>query len=305
MPMAMGAYTTAEHHTLTETSTVSTTEPAGLSSRILYRSPHLAVSHRVARINVPTPCFMRGPGEAPGLFALEIALDELACSIEVDPVKLRVRNHADIEQASGMPDVDIGICWNVTGTLPSRFGWHERVPASRAMRRNGLLIGWGMATATYPGRRMPAGCRTTLSDTIWSENTFVTHKTPVGCGATVTVDGVASFSSATHEIGNGVRTVMTQIAADASGLPRDRILFLSGDSAFPDAPYSGASQTSATVGSAVYEAATELKRRLIGLAIQDASLAAVPVCTAIRWNLPMAGFAIERIPHWVSITLSS
>jgi xanthine dehydrogenase YagR molybdenum-binding subunit len=195
-------------------------------------------------------------------------MDELACLLGVDPVKLRVLNHADIDQASGMP-------WSSKHLLEcyedasSRFGWHERVPVPRAMRRNGLQIGWGMATATYPGRRMPAGCRTTLSDTIWAEDTFATHQMPVGCGATVTVDGVASFSSATHEIGNGVCTVMTQIASDASGLPRDRVRFLSGDSAFPDAPYSGASQTSATVGSAVYEAATELKRRLIGLAVQD------------------------------------
>jgi CO/xanthine dehydrogenase Mo-binding subunit len=82
---------------------------------------------------------------------------------------------------------------------------------------------------------MPAACRATLSDTIWAEDTFVTHKTPVGCGATVIIDGVVSFSSATHEIGNGVRTVMTQIASDASGLPLDRVIFLSGDSAFPDA----------------------------------------------------------------------
>ncbi len=266
-----GLITTTEHHTLTETSTVAQfTEPAGLSTRILYRSPHLAVSHRVTRINAPTPCFMRAPGEASGLFALEVAMDELASSLKVDPVELRIQNHADFDQASGMP-------WSSKHLLEcyrdaaSRFGWHQRVPSPRAMRRNGLLIGWGTATATYPGRRMPAGCRTTLSDTIWAENTFVTHKTPVGCGATVTVDGVVSFSSATHEIGNGVRTVMTQIAADASGLPRDRVLFHSGDSAFPDAPYSGASQTSATVGSAVYEAATELKRRLIALAVQDVS----------------------------------
>jgi xanthine dehydrogenase YagR molybdenum-binding subunit len=97
-----GRLTGTEHHSLTTTSTVAHfSEPNGLSTRILYRSPHLAVSHRVARINAPTPCFMRGPGEVPGLFALEVAMDELAYSLHLDPLELRLRNHADIDQASG------------------------------------------------------------------------------------------------------------------------------------------------------------------------------------------------------------
>jgi xanthine dehydrogenase YagR molybdenum-binding subunit len=97
-----------------------------------------------------------------------------------------------------------------------------------------------MATATYPGRCMPAGCR-----------------------VTTTADGVVRFASATHEVGTGVRTVMCQIAADAAGLPPTAVAFDSGDSLFPQAPYSGASQTTATVGSAVHQAATEWRRRLM------------------------------------------
>ena len=97
-----GRIGSTEHHTLTETSTVAHfCEPAGLSTRFLYESPHLAVSHRTARINAPTPCFMRGPGEAPGLFALESAVDELAHTVGIDPLQLRIRNHADVDQASG------------------------------------------------------------------------------------------------------------------------------------------------------------------------------------------------------------
>ena len=91
-----------EQHTLTETSTVAHfCEPVGLSARFLYESPRLVTSHTVARINAPTPCFMRGPGEAPGLFALEVAMDELAYAADVDPLELRLRNDADIDQASG------------------------------------------------------------------------------------------------------------------------------------------------------------------------------------------------------------
>lgn len=235
-----------EHHTVTETSTVAHfCEPAGLSTRFLYQSAHLVVSHRTARINAPTPCFMRGPGEAPGLFALEVAIDELAERTHIDPLDLRIRNHADLDQASGKP-------WSGKHLLDcyaqgaQRFGWRDRPAAPRSLQRGGVQVGWGMATATYPGRRMPAGCRVLTS-----------------------ADGHVEFSSATHEVGTGVRTVMTQVAADATGLPLHRVSFLSGDSEFPAAPYSGASQTTATVGSAVFAAATEWKRRLLVLLTED------------------------------------
>ncbi|BBY31772.1 xanthine dehydrogenase family protein molybdopterin-binding subunit [Mycolicibacterium sediminis] len=232
-----------EHHTLTETSTVAHfCEPAGLSTRFLYQSPHLEVSHRTARINAPTPCFMRGPGEAPGLFALEVAIDELAHELGLDPLELRVRNHADRDQASGKP-------WSGKHLLDCyesgarRFGWADRPVTPRALRRDGVQVGWGMATATYPGRRMPASCRVVTAP-----------------------DGTVQFASATHEVGNGVRTVMTQVAADATGLPLSSVSFESGDSDFPAAPYSGASQTTATVGSAVFAAASEWRRRVDELA---------------------------------------
>jgi xanthine dehydrogenase YagR molybdenum-binding subunit len=205
----------------------------------------MVVSHRVARINSPTPCFMRGPGEAPGLFALEVAMDELAYQTGLDPVDLRRRNHVDFDQASGKP-------WSSKHLLEcydqavSRFGWDRRTGTPRSMQKNGVQVGWGMATATYPGRRMPAGCRVVTD-----------------------VDGKVQFSSATHEVGNGVRTVMTQVAAETAGLAIEDVTFNSGDSYYPDAPYSGASQTTATVGSAVYKAALEWKHRALDLVVQN------------------------------------
>lgn len=233
------AIVSTEHHTLTETSTVAHfCEPAGLSTRFLYRSPRMIVSHEVARINAPTPCFMRGPGEAPGLFALEVAMDELAAATGQDPLQLRMAHVTDRDQTNGRPwsAADLTLCYQ---TGARRFGWDDRSSAPRSLVRNGVQVGWGMATATYPGRRMPASC---------SVETLP--------------DGHVRFSAATHEVGTGVRTVMTQVAADATGLPLDRVSFHSGDSYFPDAPYSGASQTTATVGSAVYAAAREWTRRL-------------------------------------------
>ncbi|MEZ0049068.1 xanthine dehydrogenase YagR molybdenum-binding subunit [Mycobacterium sp. MAA66] len=244
---AQARLTSIEHHTLTETSTIAHfCEPTGLSTRFLYESPRMVVSHTVARVHNPTPCFMRGPGEAPGLFALEVAMDELAYALDVDPLHLRITNYADEDQASGRP-------WSAEHLIAcyrqgaDRFGWEHRPHQPRSLRRDGILVGWGMATATYPGRRMPAGCHV--------------HTKP---------DGTVEFSSATHEVGTGVRTVMTQIAADSAGLQLPQVMFFSGDSDFPTAPYSGASQTTAAVGSAVFNAGREWKRRLLEHLIADA-----------------------------------
>ncbi|KWX20342.1 aldehyde oxidase [Mycolicibacterium wolinskyi] len=234
-----GTLLSTEQHTLTETSPVAHfCEPVGLSARFLYRSPRLVTTHTVAPINGATPCFMRGPGEAPGLFALESAIDQLAYACGVDPLAFRLANDPDYDQTNGKPwsGKHLRDCF-VDGA--ERFGWARRPMAPRSMSRDGVLVGWGMATATYPGRRMPAGCGIT------------------------TADGVVRFASATHEIGTGVRTVMTQVAADATGLPLSAVSFATGDSEFPSAPYSGASQTTATVGSAVHRAGTEWKRRLL------------------------------------------
>jgi xanthine dehydrogenase YagR molybdenum-binding subunit len=242
-----GTIASTEQHTVTETSTVAHfCEPVGLSARVLYRSPRLAVSHIVARINAPTPCFMRGPGEAPGLFALEVAMDELACATGQDPVALRLANVTDHDQTNGQPwsAAHLDRCYAIG---EERFGWHDRPAEPRSLQRNGVRVGWGMATATYPGRRMTADCAVTTD-----------------------ADGRVRFSAATHEIGTGVRTVMTQLAADITGLPMESVSFDSGDSAFPDAPYSGASQTTATVGSAVFAAAQEWRRRLGAVAPTDA-----------------------------------
>jgi len=235
---ADGAIASTEQHTVTETSTVAHfCEPAGLSARFLYQSPRLVVSHTVARTNTPTPCFMRGPGEAPGLFALEVAIDELAHATGIDPVALRMRNDADVDQVSGRPwsGKHLRQCYEQGA---ERFGWDGRPTAPRSLRRGDVQIGWGMATATYPGRRMPASCR-----------------------VTTTADGIVRFASATHEVGTGVRTVMSQVAADATGLPLANVRFESGDSSFPHAPYSGASQTTATVGSAVHAAGLQWRKR--------------------------------------------
>jgi xanthine dehydrogenase YagR molybdenum-binding subunit len=236
---ADGSLLSTEQHTLTETSTVAHfCEPVGLTARFLYQSPRMVVSHTVARINAPTPCFMRGPGEAPGMFALEVAMDELAEATGTDPLALRLHNDAACDQPTGRAwsGKHLRDCY-LQGA--ERFGWAQRPAAPRTLRRNGIQLGWGMATASYPGRRMGSGCR-----------------------VITTPDGQIRFAAATHEIGTGVRTVMAQVGADAAGMPLEAVTFESGDSLFPDAPYSGASQTTATVGSAVELAGRQWRQRL-------------------------------------------
>lgn len=236
---ADGSLLSTEQHTLTETSTVAHfCEPVGLTARFLYQSPRMVISHTVARINAPTPCFMRGPGEAAGMFALEVAMDELAEATGTDPVALRLHNDPACDQPSGRAwsGKHLRDCY-LQGA--ERFGWSQRTATPRTMRRNGIQVGWGMATASYPGRRMASGCR-----------------------VLTTPEGQLRFAAATHEVGTGVRTVMAQVGADATGMPLDAVTFESGDSLFPDAPYSGASQTTATVGSAVALAGRQWRQRL-------------------------------------------
>jgi len=268
---ADGSLLSTEQHTLTETSTVAHfCEPVGLTARFLYESPRMVVSHTVARINAPTPCFMRGPGEAPGMFALEVAMDELAEATGIDPVTLRLRNDPACDQPSGRAwsGKHLRDCY-LQGA--ERFGWSQRPAAPRAMRRNGIQVGWGMATASYPGRRMASGCR-----------------------VVTTPDGQIRFAAATHEIGTGVRTVMAQVGADAAGMPLEAVTFESGDSLFPDAPYSGASQTTATVGSAVELAGRQWRQRLgrtvtSAAELRDALRADPDLCERLTFTVTSAG----------------
>ncbi|KRD18062.1 aldehyde oxidase [Mycobacterium sp. Root265] len=268
---ADGSLLSTEQHTLTETSTVAHfCEPVGLTARFLYESPRMVVSHTVARINAPTPCFMRGPGEAPGMFALEVAMDELAEATGTDPVALRLHNDPACDQPSGRAwsGKHLRDCY-LQGA--ERFGWSQRPAAPRAMRRNGIQVGWGMATASYPGRRMASGCR-----------------------VVTTPDGQIRFAAATHEIGTGVRTVMAQVGADAAGMPLEAVTFESGDSLFPDAPYSGASQTTATVGSAVELAGRQWRQRLgrtvtSAAELRDALRADPDLCERLTFTVTSAG----------------
>ncbi len=241
-----GKLSAVEHHALNETSPVAHfVEPAAMMARHLYSCENAAISHRVAPVNIATPCFMRAPGESPGLFALESEMDALAYALSIDPLELRLRNYAEIDEQEQRPwsSKQLRACYEQGAR---RFGWKARNPQPGSMRRGHLRVGWGMATAAYPGRRSPATVR-----------------------AVAGRDGRVVFSTATHAIGTGTATVMVQIAADALGVPAERIEFRLGDTAFPKAPVAGASQTTASVGPAVNAAAEALRAKLIGTAVGD------------------------------------
>ena len=237
------------HETITSTSPlVEYTEPAGNQSRNLYACPNLEVSHRLVRLNQPSPCPMRAPGEAPGNFAMECAMDELAYRLGLDPVELRLRNYAETDEHEGKPysSKHLRECYELAA---ARFGWSRRTPEPRSMRTadGRLLLGQGMATSAYPATQMPCQAK-----------------------ASFYADGTATVRTATHELGTGTYTAMTQLAAVALGLPMEKVRFELGDSLFPTAPVNGGSWLTASVGPAVRAACAALKTELAKLAAADA-----------------------------------
>lgn len=241
-----GHLTAIRHSTTSLTSEVDeNTEPCGLTTRILYACPNIEVVHNLVQVNTITSTAMRAPGESTGTYALESAMDELAYKLNIDPIKLRLINYADVNPHTGMPwsSKHLRECYQIGA---ERFGWSRRNPTPGSMRDGDDLIGWGVATATYPGYRSPASAKAQLF-----------------------ADGHAVIASATHELGTGAYTAMSQIAADALGLPIDRIEFKLGDSSLPVAPLAGGSMSAASVGPAVQGVAAALCARLIQLALDD------------------------------------
>lgn len=220
-------------------------ESCGALTRSLYACPSRQTSHRLAKLHIGTTTFMRAPGEAPGSFALECALDELAEQLGIDPVELRLRNHAESDPQKQLPfsSKSLRECYRVAA---ERFGWSRRNPAPRSMQANGKLVGLGMATATYPAYRSEASAM-----------------------ARILPDGTALVRTGSQDLGTGTYTVMTQVAADALGLPPERVQVELGDTTFPEAPVSGGSQSVASVAPAVQAAAMTARKQLIRQAVAD------------------------------------
>jgi xanthine dehydrogenase YagR molybdenum-binding subunit len=236
-----GTLTALTHDVLTRTGRVGDfQEPCGLVTKSLYAVANLRLTHHTVALDIPTPTAMRAPGEASGTFALESALDELAVALRIDPLELRERNHADVEPDSGLP-------WSSKHLLECysegarRFGWAQRTPAPRSMREGRELIGYGMATATYPALASGAEVRVRTE-----------------------ANGRVAVECATHDLGTGMYTIAAQVAAETLGLPIDHIDVRIGDSRYPRAPVAGGSQSTASVIPPLARACAELRERAGG-----------------------------------------
>jgi xanthine dehydrogenase YagR molybdenum-binding subunit len=226
-----GRLTAILHDGYQETSTYeefSETLPG--PTQLLHSCPNVYTRRRIVPLHVHTPAHMRAPGQVSGIFALECAMDELAVALRIDPVELRLRNEPEHDESSGLPFSSRSTreCYRIGA---ERFGWSKRDPEPRSMRDGQWLIGWGMASATYP-----------------------VHLQPAQALARLLPDGSAEVTSAASDMGPGTWTSMTQVAAETLGLPMERVRFVLGDTRFPRAPVHGGSMTMASVGSAVQAA---------------------------------------------------
>jgi xanthine dehydrogenase YagR molybdenum-binding subunit len=242
-----GRLTAIRHEKLSITSPFDDwAEPAtGVSSQ-LYACPSYEGSHRLVHGNTMTPTFTRGPGESAGSFVLESAMDELAHELGLDPVELRVQDHAATDPR--------GNAWTSDGLEEclrrgaERFGWSRRSASPRSERDGDWLVGRGMAAAAYP----------------------VALFMPVQrARARVYADGSASVETATQEFGTGVATMMTQVGADALGVPLEAVTAGLGDTDMPNTSSAVGSAGATMVSAAVNAAGTALRDRLVAMAVAD------------------------------------
>jgi len=228
-----------EHVAYSQTSRVlEFAEQTAVISRVMYATPNLRTGHRVVALNVPTPRWMRAPGEAPGAFALESAMDELAEACRLDPVDLRVINEPDVEPDSGRSFSSRNVVACLTEGA-RRFGWFSRDPRPGIRRDGRWLVGTGVASSTYPARNSPTTCA------------IQAHR-----------DGSFQVRIAAADIGTGARTALLQIAADALQVTPHRIDLRIADSDFGQAMIAGGSMGTASWGWAIVKAADELRKRL-------------------------------------------
>ncbi len=207
-------------------------EQTATPSRSMYAAPHRRTGHRLAKLDVPVPSWMRAPGECPGMFGPEVAMDELAVRCGVDPIALRIRNEPDVDPDTGKPFSSR----NLVGCLEEgarRFGWPSRPPGTRASLVDGWWVGTGVASSTYP-----------------------VHVKP---GSTAAIrylgDGRYRVAIGAADIGTGTWTTLAQIAAEALGVDVDRIDLRIGDTDLPKASVAGGSSGLNSWGSTVVEAA--------------------------------------------------
>ena len=211
-------------------------------SRFLYACPNVTTRYKVYPVNLSTPTWMRGPGEATGAFALECAMDELAYALNIDPLELRLINHADTDPERNRP-FSSKFLKEAYQMGADRIGWKSRNPKPHTMTEDGWLVGYGLATGVFNASRGTARALARLF-----------------------ADGTLLVQSAVSDSGPGTATAMIRIASGAIGLAPNHIHFELGDSSLPPGPTQGGSTTTSTLGSAVHDVCVSLQKKLAALA---------------------------------------
>ena len=216
-------------------------EGCGEATPYLYSVANLEVTSGLVRRNFGTPTPMRGPGAVPGLYALESAMNELADELKLDPLQLRLINDAQKDESNNL-QFSSRHYRECLETGAKKFGWENRTPEIGSMRRNGKILGWGLAGASWVALRLP-------------------------CTAVVEfqANGRVSVRSATQDIGTGTYTTFAQVVHEKTGVPLDRIDVIIGDSSLPDGPMSGGSMVTGSVLNAVANASDEAIKKMVAL----------------------------------------
>jgi xanthine dehydrogenase YagR molybdenum-binding subunit len=222
-------------------------ENCGEATPFLYSTPNLLVTSALVRRNIGTPTPMRGPGAVPGLFALESAVDELALKLKMDPVEFRIKNDTLTDESNGKPfsSRHYKECLELGA---EKFGWKNRTAAIGSMKKGDLILGWGVAGASWGAGRGAAQVSVSLLS-----------------------DGTARVSCGTQDVGTGTYTVFAQVVSDRTGIPVDRVRVILGDSGLTPGPTSGGSTATATVLPAIAAATDNAVKTAITTAIQSES----------------------------------
>jgi xanthine dehydrogenase YagR molybdenum-binding subunit len=213
-------------------------------SGLLYKSAHAKYGHKLARLDLPTPCDMRAPSAATAVYALECAMDELAVALKLDPLELRLKCYSERDQHTDLPysSKRLRDCYRQGAEA---FGWGKRNPEPRSMRDGAELVGWGMATGVWEALNHPIAVRIVL-----------------------TANGHAEVACATSDIGTGTYTIMAQVAADTLGLPIGNITIKLGDSTLPQSPVEGGSWIAASVSNGIVTTGGAVRGELLRMAQQ-------------------------------------
>lgn len=222
-------------------------------TRLLYAGANRMTSMRIAHLDLPEGNAMRAPGEAPGMMALEVAMDEMAGKLGLDPIAFRLRNDTQVDPENPERPFSqraLAECFRVGA---ERFGWSRRDPKPGRVRDGRWLVGIGVASAFRNNISSPSGARVRLDR-----------------------DGVVTVETDMTDIGTGSYTIIAQTAAEMMGVTLQQVAVRLGDSSFPVSSGSGGQWGANSSTSGVYAACVKLRdlvARRLGFNSADAVFA--------------------------------